>query len=92
MIVVKLREAMQRYLRLTGVRHTYETLARETEISKDTLSSIGSHRHQNPGLQTIERLCVALCTTPDQLLELDPETAGEIDRALELARTEHRNG
>ena len=90
MIVVKLREAMQRYLRLTGVRHTYDTLAAETGMSKDTLSSIGSHRHGNPTLQMIEKICAALCVTPGELLELDSETVSQIEAAFKENRPKDR--
>lgn len=37
MIVIKLREAMERYRQRTGTRLTYESLSEQTGISVDTL-------------------------------------------------------
>ena len=89
MIKVKLRQAMQRHEDATGIRQTYARLAKVTGVSKHTLSSIGGHRHRNPGLKTIAKICIALWTTPAELLELEPAATCKIERAMKkhTART-----
>jgi DNA-binding Xre family transcriptional regulator len=72
MIVVKLREAMERYRRRTGVRLTYERIAERTGLSKGTLEAIASRPDYNPTLATVEKLCLVLECTPGDLLELLP--------------------
>jgi len=71
MIVVKLREAMERHSRRAGERMTYERLAELTGLARPTLEAIGSRHDYNPTLATIEKLCVALECGISDLLELD---------------------
>ena len=85
MIHVKLKEAMERYRRLSGERHTYESLARAANLSLDTVSSLGSREMYNPSLSTIEKLCVALLTTPEGVLALDPATAAQNEAGVQEA-------
>lgn len=72
MIVVKIREAMERYRHRTGERLTYERLAEQTGLSRATLEAIAARPDYNPTLATIEKLCLALACTPGDLLELIP--------------------
>ena len=75
MIAIKLREAMQRYKRLTGKKITYQILADLSGIAEPTLHSIGSRAHYNATLATIEKICWALDSTPADLLELIDDRA-----------------
>ena len=72
MIVIKLREAMERYKRAGANRRrmTYEILSDRTGLAKGTLTNIGSSDEYNATLGTIERICRALDVTPGFLLEL----------------------
>ena len=69
MIAVKLREAMERYRRLTGHRMTYRQLAAATGVSESTLQSIAARRDYNTTLDTVDRIAVALDCPLDVLLE-----------------------
>ena len=82
MLRVKLREAMEDYRRRFGDRMTHEKLARVTGLSRATLESLSSRETYNTRLSTIDKLCVALCCDPGDLLELvkEGEGAGHEDR------------
>lgn len=73
MITVKLREAMREYERRTGVRLTYDSLSKSTDISVETLQSLASRKGYNTRLSTIEKLCHALQCQPGDLLSLSTE-------------------
>lgn len=73
MIAVKLREAMQAYKRRTGKKMTYETLAHRADVNRGTLAAIGSRPSYKPGLDTIEKICIALDVPLSDLLELVPD-------------------
>ena len=73
MIVVKVKEAMERYRYRTGERLTYEKLAELTGLARPTIVAIASRLDYNTTLTTIEKLCVALECTPCDLLELMPD-------------------
>ena len=73
MIVVKVKEAMERYRYRTGQRLTYEKLAERTGLAKPTIVAIASRLDYNTTLATIEKLCRALECTPGDLLELLPD-------------------
>ncbi len=80
MIVVKLREAMERHRRQTGQRMTYRQLNALTGISESTLQSIAARRGYNPSLDLIDRIATALDCPLELLLEQVPnpvEKAGE---------------
>lgn len=77
MIVVKIREAMERYRYRTGQRLTYEKLAQQTGLSRTTIEAIASRPDYNTTLTTIEKLCRALDCTPGDLLELLPDPPDE---------------
>jgi DNA-binding Xre family transcriptional regulator len=73
MIVVKLREAMERYRRVHGRRVTYSDLSAMTGLSTSTLEAIASRPKYHPNLSTIEKICVALKCNPGDLLEIIDE-------------------
>ncbi len=70
MIVIRLREAIDRYRDRTGERLTYEVLAEQTGLSVATLQSLAARPDYNTRMSTIEKLCRALQCTPGDLLEL----------------------
>lgn len=72
MIVVKIREAMERYRYRTGERLTYEKLAERTGLSRTTIEAIAARPGYNTTLATIEKLCGALDCSPGDILELLP--------------------
>lgn len=72
-IVVKIREAMERYRYRTGERLTYEKLAERTGLSRTTIEAIASRPGYNTTLATVEKLCEALECSPGDLLEILPE-------------------
>lgn len=71
MIVIKLREALNRYKTRTGSKLTYEGLATRTGISVSTLQSIAARSSYNTTLSTIEKLCIALQCQPGELLAIE---------------------
>ena len=73
MIIVKLREAIERHRHRTGSRLTYAKLAEMTGLSLATVDAIASRQSYNPTLMTIEKLCRVLECTPGQLLEISPD-------------------
>lgn len=72
-IVVKIREAMERYRYRTGERLTYEKLSDRTGIARPTIEAIATRPGYNPTLATIEKLCRALECQPGDLLEMLPD-------------------
>lgn len=74
-IVVKLREAVVRYRDETGQRMTYEILGERTGLAEGTIRNISSDKSYNTTLATIAKICEALVTTPQELLELVDEPA-----------------
>ncbi len=70
MLTIKLRDAMEAYLRRTGQRMTYGKLTAATGIAESTLKKIGSSLTHHTTLANIEKLCRALDVTPGDLLEL----------------------
>ena len=75
MIVVKIKEAMERYRYRTGERLTYAKLADRTGLARGTIVSIASRPDYNTTLATIEKLCEALECAPGDLLEIIPDPA-----------------
>jgi DNA-binding Xre family transcriptional regulator len=73
MIAIKLREAMEDYKRRTGRRVTYQILSESTGISAATFHKIGSRDDYNATLATVEKICLALNTTPADLLQMIPD-------------------
>jgi DNA-binding Xre family transcriptional regulator len=71
-IVIHLRRAIDAYEARTGERLTRDELAARTGLSRATLDSIASRQGYNASLRVIEKICVALRTTPGELLELVP--------------------
>lgn len=76
MIRVKLRDAINSYHQRTGTRITYDSLAKKTAISVNTLQSLAARPTYNTRLSTIEKLCIALQCTPGELLVLCTENKG----------------
>lgn len=73
MIVVKIKEAMERFRYRTGERLTYAKLAERTGLSRGTIVAIASRPDYNTTLAAVEKLCEALECTPGDLLEIIPE-------------------
>ena len=71
-IRVRLREAIDRHQRTTGVRVTYSSLARATGLSRSTIEAIGSRPGYQPSLSVIDQLCDALRCELADLLERVP--------------------
>lgn len=86
MIAIKLRQAMDAHRLRTGERVTYHDLARLTGLTEATLEAIGSRPAYRPGLEAIEKICIALDITPGDLLEIipDPRDDPEAPDAPEL--------
>jgi DNA-binding Xre family transcriptional regulator len=74
-IRVRLREAMRRHERATGVRVTYDWLAKRTGLARATVEAIGSRPRYQPSLQAIDLLCEALACELSELLERQPTRA-----------------
>ncbi len=73
MLIIRLKEAMERHEVETGEKVTYQVLADRTGISVDTLQSIATRHAYNTTLSTVEKLCNALNCPPGQLLILESE-------------------
>lgn len=88
MIAIKLKDGMEAYKRRTGVRLTYADVAQMSGLSAATVEAIGSKLGYNATLETVEKLCIALGTTPDKLLELigDPHSKGIATKARKKNR------
>ena len=71
MIVIRLREAMERYEAQTGERLTYEELAVRADLSSATLYSMATRRGYNASLRTLEKICKSLRCSPGELLEFE---------------------
>jgi DNA-binding Xre family transcriptional regulator len=69
-IVVRLKDAIDRYAARTDTRLTYEALAERTGLSRATIESIATRATYNASLETIAKLCLALDCAPEDLLEL----------------------
>jgi DNA-binding Xre family transcriptional regulator len=74
MIRIKLREAMDAYRQRTGKKLTYELLAEQTGIALTTLQSLAARPGYNTRLSTIEKICVALKCSPNDLLEMTEDS------------------
>jgi DNA-binding Xre family transcriptional regulator len=74
MIRIKLREAMDAYRQRTGKKLTYELLAEQTGIALTTLQSLAARPGYNTRLSTIEKICVALKCSPNDLLEMSDDS------------------
>lgn len=70
LIIVQLKEALERYRARTGRPLTYQALADRTGIARATIESLATRPSYNTSLKTIAKLCEALDCTPDSLLEL----------------------
>lgn len=73
MIVIRLREAVERYKRLTDEEMNYAILADRTGLSEGTLRNIGARAPYNATLETIEKICRALEVSPGFLLHMKDE-------------------
>jgi putative transcriptional regulator len=70
LIVVRLREAIERYCAVTGTQLTYQALAARSGIARSTIESLATRSTYNTSLKTVAKLCEALGCTPGDLLEL----------------------
>lgn len=88
-IQIRLRECMATYRRRTSKRMTYGILAKRIEMSRSTLSNLGSEPFINTTLKTISKICVVLETTPAELLEMVevPDLPGGADGWAPLPET-----
>ena len=64
---------MLAYRRRTGIRMTYAMLSERTGIPLGTLQQMGSRLDYQPTLANVEKLCAALETPLDGLLEIVPD-------------------
>ncbi|MGC1864370.1 MAG: helix-turn-helix domain-containing protein [Methylocystis sp.] len=65
---------MDAYRQRTGNKLTYELLAEQTGIALTTLQSLAARPGYNTRLSTIEKLCVALKCSPNDLLEMSDDS------------------
>lgn len=70
LIVVRLRDAIERYNARTGTLLTYQMLAERTGIARATIESLATRPTYNTSLRTLAKLCEALECNPGELLEL----------------------
>ena len=80
MIVIRLREAMKAYKRQHGKKFTYMTLGKATGISPATLDAIQNRTDYNTTIDTLDKICRELKTTPYDIIIFDPTKAQPIDR------------
>jgi transcriptional regulator with XRE-family HTH domain len=78
MIVVKVREAMERWRRQTGQRMTYRQLSVLTGLSVSTLQSVAARKGYNPTLDLVDRIATALNCPLPLLLEQIPNASEEV--------------
>ena len=64
----RLKDALLDYEAKTGIRMTYEALARRTDISIDTLKSMASRDDYNSSLKNIASICEAIHCNPIEYL------------------------
>jgi DNA-binding Xre family transcriptional regulator len=62
------------YRQRTGNKLTYELLAERTGIALTTLQSLAARPGYNTRLSTIEKICVALKCSPNDLLEMSDDS------------------
>ena len=72
MIKFRLKEMMGKLEVDYGRKLTYETLAKYTGISRQTLARIASPKGCNTTIENMERLCRFFKCTPEELLLFDP--------------------
>ncbi len=77
LIRIRLREAIEIHTGHTGRKWTYADLAKEAGLSRATIESIATRPSYNATLDCVARLCVALGTSPGDLLELIDVTETE---------------
>lgn len=73
MLRIRLKELLDER-RAGGERITYQSLARDTGLSRATLESLASRDGYNTRLSTVEKLCRALRCQPGDILELITDT------------------
>lgn len=73
MIVIKLRDAIEKFEERTGEALTYAELAERTGLGRATVEALGSRPTYNTTLSTIDKLCQVLGCELSDLLELTDE-------------------
>ena len=68
MIVIRLKDAMDRYKTRTGISLTYADLAAMSGLSRSAVESIASRENYNPTLSTVGKLCEVLDCPIDEML------------------------
>ena len=77
MIRIRLREALEAYRQRTGQRLTYEQLAEQAGLSRQTVESLASRQDYNSTLTTVAKLCRVLGCELGDLLALQPQDPNE---------------
>ena len=72
MIVIRLRYAMKVHSAKYDTKYTYETLSERTGVSASTLAAIGNREGYNTTIETLDKICRVLKTTPPEILLYDP--------------------
>lgn len=80
-IRIRLREMLERFEARTGLRLTYDELARMTGLSRATVASLATRPAYNASLATIAKVCRALGCTPGELLDIKVHEGEVADRA-----------
>ncbi|MCH8912899.1 MAG: helix-turn-helix transcriptional regulator [Planctomycetes bacterium] len=70
MIIVKLKEAMQKHRRRIKGEFTYDDLAALTGMAAGTLQSIATRWNYQPTLANVEKICRALDVPLHEMLEM----------------------
>mgnify|MGYP001330104907 CR=1 FL=1 len=82
MLIIRLKEAIQRHKTASGQKLTYQMLADQTGISLETLQSLATRPSYNTTLNTVEKLCIALNCKPGDLLDLPAEKTRQNDHQV----------
>lgn len=77
MIVLKLREIMEAHQTGTAERMTYQRLSTRTGIPIGTLQQMGSKPNYYPSLRNVEKICLTLGLSIQELIEIKPDSPNE---------------
>lgn len=77
MLKFELKNAMQAYEAKTGIRLTYDELAKITNISSDTLKSIATRPDYNATLKMISEIALVLNIDPIIYFKWELDKNGE---------------
>jgi len=71
---------MKAYKRKHDEKFTYDTLSKVTGLGPSTLSAIQSRENYNTTIDTLDKICRALKTTPYEILVFDPSKPQSVTR------------